>query len=332
MTYWRNRNVFVTGCTGLLGSWLTMRLVEEGANVTGLVRDLVPASNLHGSGVFSKINVVRGAVEDYDVVLRTLNEYEIDTCFHLAAQTIVTIANRSPLSTFESNIKGTWNILEALRNTPTIRRIVVASSDKAYGEQPELPYTEDAPLKGLHPYDVSKSCADLIGQAYSNTYHMPIGISRCGNLYGGGDLNFNRVIPGTIRSVFYDEDPIVRSDGTPLRDYVYVKDAVGCYLALAEGLDREEIRGQAFNFGPESPTSVLDVVNAIIRLSGKQNLEPRIEGKGKTKGEIHDQYLSHRKANEMLKWQPGYTLEAGLKETLAWYEDFFRKQQDTSDG
>lgn len=323
--YWLNRNVLVTGCTGLLGSWLTERLVAEGANVVGLIRDRVPRSNLHRSGTFPAINVVSGSVTDYETVLRALNEYEIDTCFHLAAQTIVTIANREPLSTFESNIKGTWVMLEALRHTPTIRRIVVASSDKAYGQQVELPYTESAPLRGLHPYDASKSCADLLAQTYAHTYGLPLAISRFGNLYGGGDLNFNRVVPGTIRSILHGERPVIRSDGTPLRDYVYVKEAVGCYLVLARALDAEAVRGEAFNFGPERPLSVLEMAQTILRLSGRTDLAPEVLGAGPLKGEIQDQYLSHRKAREVLGWTPVYGLEEGLQETIAWYVDFFAR-------
>jgi len=321
--YWRRKNVFVTGCTGLLGSWLTLRLVEEGANVVGLVRDLVPKSNLNLSGAWASINVVRGSVTDYEIVLRALNEYEIDTCFHLAAQTIVTIANRSPLSTFESNIRGTWQVLEACRHTPTIERIVVASSDKAYGEHPDLPYTENTPLRGAHPYDVSKSCADLLAQTYWRTYALPLGITRCGNLYGGGDLNFNRVVPGTIRSLYYGESPVIRSDGTPLRDYVYVKDGVTSSLSLARALDREEVRGRAFNFGPERPVSVLDLVRLILSLANKTHLAPKVLGKDRIPGEIHHQYLSHAEAESVLGWKPGYSLEEGLRETLRWYEDFF---------
>lgn len=323
-TYWRHKNVLVTGCTGLLGSWLTERLVGEGANVVGLVRDLVPNTNLNRAGLAARINVVHGSVEDYAVVLRALNEYEIDTCFHLAAQTIVTIANREPLSTFESNIKGTWTVLEALRHTPTIRRIVVASSDKAYGDQPELPYREDAPLQGRHPYDVSKSCTDLIARSYFVTYGLPLAISRCGNLYGGGDLNFSRIVPGTIRSILHGERPVIRSDGSPRRDYLYVKEAVNCYLALAAGLDREEIRGEAFNFGPETPLSVLELVQKIIAASGVTGLEADVRGQGVLTGEIQDQFLCQEKALELLHWSREYDLDQGLRETLDWYRNFFR--------
>lgn len=325
-TYWRHKNVFITGCTGILGSWLTILLVEKGANAIGLIRDLVPKSNLNWSGFHTRINVVRGTLSDYELLLRTLNEYEVDTIFHLAAQTIVTIANRSPLSTFESNIKGTWNLLEAARQTATVQRLVVASSDKAYGEHDQLPYQEDFSLQGRHPYDVSKSCVDLIAQSYYHTYRMPIGIARCGNIYGGGDLNFNRVIPGTIRSLYYDELPIIRSDGSPERDYIYVKDAVNAYLTLARSLDRDEFRGEAFNFSNEQPITVLDLVQKIIKIYGKTNCLPKIIGKGKSKGEIQRQFLSSKKARKLLKWKTAYSMEEGLRETIDWYRAFFDHQ------
>lgn len=295
--------------------------------MVSLIRDEVPFSNLYRSGYHKKVTVVRGSVSDYDLLLRALNEYQIEACFHLAAQTIVAIANRSPLSTFESNIKGTWNILEACRHSPTVERIVVASSDKAYGEQEKLPYDEDSPLKGSHPYDLSKTCVDLLAQAYYHTYRLPVGITRCANLYGGGDLNFDRVIPGTIRSLYYDEDPIIRSDGTPLRDYLYMKDAASSYLRLVEALDNEALWGQAFNFSLEMPMSVLTVVQELIAASGKAHLKPRILGSGKLKGEIHHQYLSSKKAREMLQWRPQYSFQQGLKETLEWYYHFFEERE-----
>jgi len=325
-TYWRHKNVFITGCTGILGSWLTMHLVEKGVNAIGLIRDLVPMSNLNWSGFHTRINVVRGTLSDYELLLRTLNEYEVDTIFHLAAQTIVTIANRSPLSTFESNIKGTWNLLEAARQTETVRRVVVASSDKAYGEHDRLPYKEDFPLQGRHPYDVSKSCVDLLAQSYYYTYGMPIGIIRCGNIYGGGDLNFNRVIPGTIRSLYDHEPPVIRSDGTPERDYIYVKDAVEAYLTLARFLDQDEIRGQAFNFSNEKPITVLNLVQKIVEIYGETDLYPKILGKGKQKGEIQSQYLSSEKARKFLKWKTTYSMDKGLRETIDWYRAFFDHQ------
>ncbi len=322
VNFWRNRPTLVTGCTGVLGSWLTAELCARGAAVVGVVRDQVPQSNLYRSETAPKMTIVRGEIEDYCFLERVLNEYEIDTVFHLAAQTIVSIANRSPLSTFESNIKGTWNLLEASRRTPTLTRFILASSDKAYGSCDKLTYTEQTPLRGLHPYDVSKSCADLIAQTYYHTYKLPLGITRCGNLFGGGDLNFNRIVPGTYRFLYYGEPPVIRSDGTPLRDYVFVKNIVDAYLLLAENLERDEVVGQAFNFGPSKPLSVLEMVQAIIRASGK-DIKPDVQGKGQIIGEIQDQYLCSEKAKRLLNWAPRYSLEEGLRETWKWYQDFF---------
>ena len=318
--FWKDRNVFVTGCTGLLGSWLTKTLVEDGANVTGLIRDLVPKSNLNWSGFNDKINIIRGEVEDYFLLQRVINEYEIDTVFHLAAQTIVTIANRNPISTFESNIKGTWNVLEACRGAPLVKRIIVASSDKAYGDQEKLPYDENTPLEGTHPYDVSKSCADLLCRTYFETYKLPVCITRCGNFYGGGDLNFNRIVPGTIHSVLNKEAPIIRSDGSLVRDYFYIEDGVEAYLLLAKEMEKLEIKGEAFNFSNEIQVTVLELVEKILQIM-KSNLKPKILKE--TTNEIKHQYLSAKKAREILKWKPKYTLDEGLRRTIKWYEDFF---------
>jgi CDP-glucose 4,6-dehydratase len=298
-------------------------LVDKGANVVCLVRDIVPKSNLYLNGYYKKVIILNGRLEDYFLIERTLNEYEINTIFHLGAQTIVGTANRSPLATFESNIKGTWNVLEAARNSEIIERIIVASSDKAYGEHEKLPYTEDMPLKGKHPYDVSKSCADLIAQSYYNTYNLPVGITRCGNFYGGGDLNFNRIVPGTIKSVLNNERPVIRSDGGYIRDYIYILDAVEAYLFLAEKLDNPTIRG-AFNFSNESQVTVLDVVKMIFKQMNREDLEPLILNEAKS--EIKHQYLSARKAREMLGWKPKYNLETGLRETIEWYNNFFGEQ------
>lgn len=319
--FWKDRSVFVTGCTGLLGSWLTKSLVEKKANVVGLIRDSVPKSNLNWSGFNNDIVTVRGAVEDYFLLERTINEYEVDAVFHLAAQTIVTIANRNPISTFKSNIEGTWNILEACRRAPMISRIVVASSDKAYGDQVKLPYDENTPLEGRHPYDVSKSCADLICRAYFETYALPVCVTRCGNFYGGGDLNFNRIVPGTIRSVLNNQRPIIRSDGTFLRDYFYIKDGAEAYLHLAKNMEDKNIHGDAFNFSTEKPLTVVDIVEKVLETM-KSDLEPTILNKATN--EIKDQYLSPQKARNLLNWKPLYTLEEGLKETVEWYETFFK--------
>ena len=318
MSFWAGRNVFVTGGSGLLGSWTMQELVRRGANVVCLLRDWVPASRLHTEGLYHQVSVVRGALEDRDLLLRAINEYEVETVLHLGAQTIVGTASRSPLSTFEANIRGTWNLLEACRECPKlVKRIVVASSDKAYGEHPVLPYTEEAPLIGRFPYDVSKSCADLITFSYWHTYRLPVAVTRCGNLFGGGDLNFNRLVPGTIRSALRNQNPVVRSDGTFVRDYFYVRDAVAAYLLLAERMDDPAFHGQAFNFGTETPVSVLEMVAAILRRMGREHLQPTILNEASH--EISRQYLDCSKARAMLQWAPGFTLEQGLDESISWY-------------
>ena len=320
MSFWRQRNVFVTGATGLLGSWLTQELVAQGANVTCLIRDSVPSSRLISSGTLAKVNVVRGGLEEFDVLVRALNEYEIDTVFHLGAQTIVGTAYRSALSTFEANIRGTWQLLEACRQIPRfLKRVLVASSDKAYGAHDHLPYTEDTPLEGRFPYDVSKSCTDLISLSYWHTYQLPVAVTRCGNLFGGGDLNYNRLIPGTIRSALANERPIIRSDGTFVRDYFYVRDAVVAYMALAERLPDPKFSGQAFNFGTETPVSVLDLVDQILELMGKKSLTPVILNEATA--EIPRQYLDCTKARTLMSWKPRWSTDDGLREAIAWYTE-----------
>jgi CDP-glucose 4,6-dehydratase len=315
--FWQDRPVFVTGATGLLGSWLTKRLVELRADVVCLVRDWVPQSELVRSQQIELMKVVRGDVRDQRLLEQVLGEYEIDTVFDLAAQTIVPIANRNPLSTFETNTGGTWKLLEACRRSPTVRQIVMASSDKAYGEHEALPYTEETPLQGRHPYDVSKSCADLIAQAYAVTFGLPVAITRCGNFYGGGDLNWNRIVPGTIRSLLRKVHPVIRSDGRHIRDYFYVEDAAAANILLAECLaEKQTLRGEAFNFSYERPLSVLEMVDLILRLM-HSDLKPEIRNKGTN--EIPKQYLSAAKARRALDWKPCVTLEEGLSRTIEWY-------------
>jgi len=318
--FWQDRPVFVTGATGLLGGWLTKRLVEFNADVVCLVRDWVPQSELVGSRTIERVKVVRGDVRNQKLLEQSLGEYEIETVFNLAAQTIVPIANRNPISTFETNIGGTWALLEACRRSPTVRQVVQASSDKAYGEHKDLPYNEEHPLKATHPYDVSKSSADLLARTYAATFNQPVVTTRCGNFFGGGDLNWNRVVPGTIRSVVRNKPPVIRSDGKFVRDYFYVEDAVEAYLEMAEHLaQNQNLRGEAFNFSYEQPKNVLEIVNLILKLM-RSDLEPEI--RNEATGEIHSQYLSAQKARKILDWKPLFTLEEGMKRTIDWYRKF----------
>ena len=318
--FWQDRPVFVTGASGLLGSWLVRRLLRSGADVVCLVRDWVPQSELVRGGLLEQVKVVRGDVCEQETVERALGEYEIDTVIHLAAQTIVGIANRNPVSTFKSNIDGTWTVLEACRRSPLVKQIVVASSDKAYGAHEQLPYNEDAPLVGRHPYDVSKSCADLIAQAYAATYDLPVAITRCGNLYGGGDLNWNRIVPGTIRSVLRGERPVIRSDGKFVRDYFYAEDGAAANMTLAEKLAQDPaLKGQAFNFSNETQVTVLELVERILKLM-ESDLEPEV--RNEAVNEIRRQYLSAEKARQVLGWQPLFSLDDGLRATIAWYREF----------
>lgn len=320
---WEFSNVFVTGGSGFLGSYLLEQLADRGANVVALVRDQVPRSRLFYEQIDRRVTLVKGDLRDFALLERVLNEYEIDTVFHLAAQTIVQIAHRNPLSTFDSNIRGSWNLFEACRRSELIERVLVASSDKAYGEKEELPYFEDDSLDARHPYDMSKAFTDLMAQSYFHTYGLPVGITRCGNLYGGGDLNFNRIVPQTIKSLLFDKPPVLRSDGTFLRDYFYVEDAAESYIVLAEQLLEKNLQGEAFNFGTETPTTVLEVVNKLIEISGKTHLSPVIQNTAK--GEIKAQWLGCKKAREVLEWKPRHSLEEGLKKSYQWYGRWFGK-------
>ena len=325
-SFWSERPVLVTGATGLLGSWLTRALLDRGAQVVALVRDWVPENELFRSGSLDRVTVVRGDVCDQPTLERALGEYEVNTVFHLAAQTIVGIANRNPVSTFESNIRGTWSVLEACRRSPAVRQIVVASSDKAYGTHDELPYAESAPLQGRHPYDVSKSCTDLIAQSYAHTYGLPVCVTRCGNLYGGGDLNWNRIVPGTIRSALRGQRPVIRSDGSYVRDYFYVEDGALAYLQLAEQLaDRRELAGEAFNFSNEIQMTVRELAHLILRLMGSEYLQ--LDVRGEASNEILHQYLDAAKAREVLGWQPTYSLDEGLRRTVRWYQEYLQAER-----
>jgi CDP-glucose 4,6-dehydratase len=320
--FWRNRRTLITGATGLLGSWMINSLEDLDASIVCLVRDWVPHSNFLTIQELDKFTLVRGDLVDADLIERTLVEYEIRSVFHLAAQTQVTIANQNPISTFETNIAGTWRLLEACRRAPSVDQIIVASSDKAYGSSNDLPYKESTPLNGKHPYDVSKSCADLIAHSYAKTFGLPIIVTRCGNIYGGGDLNWNRLIPGTLRSLWYDEQPVIRTNGSQLRDYVYVADVVDAYLQLAEtSADDSSLYGNAFNISTNAPYSVIDLTSLIIDLSGK-SVQPIILNEATN--EIPEQYLDASKLHKTINWQPPHGLQTGLNATIEWYQSYFR--------
>lgn len=321
--FWRDRRVLVTGATGLVGAWLVKRLLKAQADVVCLVRDWTPQSEFVRNGDIESTTVVRGDICDQPCLERVLGEFEIETVIHLAAQTIVGIANKNPGSTFEANITGTWKLLEACRRSPGVRQIVMASSDKAYGDAKTLPYTEDTPLAGMHPYDVSKSCGDLIAQTYANTYDLPVCITRCGNFYGGGDLNWNRIIPGTVRSIVRGKAPVIRSDGSFVRDYFYVEDGAAAYMHLAEQMsDRPELNGEAFNLSTEIQVSVLELVEQVLQAMGS-SIEPVVLGEANN--EIKHQYLDATKARNVLKWSPLFSLDKGLARTIEWYTQYFNQ-------
>jgi CDP-glucose 4,6-dehydratase len=324
--FWRDRPVLVTGATGLVGAALVKHLLGAGADIVALVRDWVPRSELVASRAIEHVKVVRGDVREQRTIERILGEYEIATVFHLAAQTIVGVANRNPVSTLDTNIRGTWALLEACRRSPTVQQIVVASSDKAYGEQELLPYRESQPVLGRHPYDVSKSCADLVSQMYAATYRLPVCVTRCGNFYGGGDLNWNRLVPGTIRSVIRGERPVIRSDGRFTRDYLYVEDGARAYVLLAEQLAANPaLAGEVFNFSYEHPVTVLELASRILSVM-ESDLQPDV--RNEASNEIRHQYLDASKARTMLGWTPAFTVDAGLRETIDWYRMYFASARD----
>lgn len=323
--FWAGRRVFVTGATGIVGGWLVKDLLAAGAHVVALVRDADPQSEFYRSGDYARTAIVHGRLEDFWTLERAINEHESDTVFHLAAQPIVGAARRAPLQTFEANIRGTYNLLEACRqHAALVRRVVIASSDKAYGTQPVLPYTEEMPLQGRQPYEVSKSCTDLIAQSYHATYDLPVAIARCGNIYGGGDLNWSRIVPETVRACLNGVRPVIRSDGTFLRDYIYVKDVSQAYQRLAERLDDPQVRGEGFNFSPEQAMTVLNLVTRIQRLMHCEHLTPDV--RNTARGEIHSQYLDATKARDLLQWRVSYSLDEGLSETVAWYREYLHHQ------
>ena len=312
-----SRSVFVTGAYGLLGSWLVKALLERGARTTVVRRDAVAVSALVLEGNEARVNVVHGDICDAAVIERALGEYEVDSVFHLAAQTIVGVANRSPVSTFEANIRGTWTVLEACRRSG-VRRVVVAASDKAYGAHDELPYREELALQPIYPYDVSKAATDMIARSYWHTFELPVAVTRLANIYGGGDLNLSRLVPECVLAAITGRSPVIRSDGTLERDYLYVEDAVDAYLAIWELLEDGRGAGEAFNAGGDRPHSVLEVANLVCRIAGT-GVEPDVRGTGVLPGEIDRQSVDSAKLRSMSGWEPRFSLEEGLMRTVEWY-------------
>lgn len=323
---WAGRRVLVTGATGMVGSWLCRRLVDLGARVCAFVLDPDPQTELYRSGTIAGLGVAQGDLADARAVERALVGFEADTVFHLGAQTIVGTARRAPAATFVTNVAGTWNVMEACRlHRDLVERVVVASSDKAYGDSPELPYREDMALDGVGPYDASKSCTDLVSRSYALTYDLPVTIARCGNIFGGGDLNWSRIVPGTLRSLLHDERPVLRSDGSFVRDYLHVDDVVDAYLCLGDAASTPELWGEAFNFSDERPMTVTEIYRAVCEAHGTF-VEPEVLGEAA--GEIHDQYLDAGKARERLGWAPVVGLTEGLGRTAEWYRRFFTAEGD----
>lgn len=318
-TFWKGKKILITGIGGFIGSNLAISLLERGSQIVGLIRDKIPISNLKISGIDSKITVVWGELQDYNLIERIISKYKIEYIFHLGAQAIVQLAHQSPTSTFESNIRGTWCLLEAARQMRGIKGIIVASSDKAYGKHKDLPYTEDFCLSPTFPYEISKACADLIARGYSFSYGLPIAVLRCANTYGEGDVNLSRIIPDTIYSLMNGQDPIIRSDGTPIRDYLYIDDAISAYLSVAIAITNPRIQGQAFNVGTNNPFSVCEVVEKLLKISGKTNRKPKIIGKSIPHGEIDHQYLDSKKINDLVGWKYKTSLEKGLQKTWDWW-------------
>jgi len=322
MNIWKNKVIFVTGANGFLGSHLVKRSLAYQSKVITLIKEDIPLSLFELEGMSEKVKIYHGDLSDTKLINGIFKKNKIDVCFHIAAQAIVGIANKSPLGTFRTNIEGTWNMLEAAR-VFGVGAMVVASSDKAYGEHKILPYKEEASLAALHPYDASKSCADILSRTYANTYKLPVAVTRCANIYGPGDLNFSRIIPDTCRAAIRGDDPIIRSDGTPLRDYTFIEDIVDAYFTLAANLLKKKINfGEAFNFGTGRPVSVIRLARMILAISGNTRLNPRVLSKAKLKGEIDRQYLSSAKAKKVLGWKPRYSLRKGLEITYRWYEDW----------
>jgi CDP-glucose 4,6-dehydratase len=318
--FWKGKRVFVTGHEGFLGSNLTKRLITYGAEITGLDIEIKRKQTIFSVSDYRNIESIKGNISKRELVNKIIDKCKPEILFHLAAEAIVGRCNDDPVNAFKSNIEGTWNILDKCRGNRYIKAIVIASSDKAYGSHEKLPYKEDAALIGNHPYDVSKSCADLIAYTYFHTYRLPVGTTRCGNIYGPGDFNYSRIVPDAIRSALNNKMFFIRSDGEFTRDYVFVQDIVNGYLRLAEQMNKMSLKGESFNFSDENPMKVMDFVKMIYEIAGKN---PNFKVLNKAKYEIKHQYLCSQKARKMLGWKPEYSLSEGIRQTIEWYKQYY---------
>jgi CDP-glucose 4,6-dehydratase len=320
---WHGRVALVTGCTGLLGCWVSRRLCDLGARVVGLVRDAVTDGHpFERFGLRDRMKLVTGSVDDFDLVRRLVAEERVQVILHLAGQSRVHVAAERPRLAFEVNIRGTWNVLEAVRVAGTRTPVVLASSGTVYGTADELPFTEDTPLRSTSPYDASKACAESVARSYHATFGVPVCLVRSGNLYGGGDLHIERIVPGTIRALLSGERPVIQGDGRAVRDYLYVDDAARAYVMLAEATDDSEIAGEAFNLGAERPTTVADIVETIMRVGGRPDLTAHVLGRPAPA--VPAMVLSSLKARKAVGWRAETPLETGLASTIAWYREFWR--------
>lgn len=319
MSRWGGARVLFTGAQGFIGSWVAERLLDEGAEVFVLDRPAVELSRYRLRGLHERCEAVPAALSDLASLRTAIERGGVDTVFHLAASAIVGSAAVSPLDTYEVNVRGTWNLLEACRTAgEPPARVVVASTDKAYGAHEQLPYREDHALQPRYPYDASKACADLIARSYAHTFGLPVAVTRFANVFGGGDFNFSRLVPGAIKALLAGKPPVIRSSGLMERDFLYAEDAVTAYLTVAASLDRPELHGRAWNAGIGQAVTVLEVVEQLIEIAGV-DLEPDVRGEGTPHGELSRQWLDCGAISKQLDWAPQWDLRRGLRATYEWY-------------
>lgn len=314
--FWNGRRVLITGANGFIGAWLSRTLIDLGAQVTGYDKSDSGALDLHPD-VKPRVKIVLGDLTDQAKMEQTLADGQIQTLYHLAAQSNIAIARGGPVPAFESNIRGTWSVLDACRVYGKLETIAVAASNTVYGDHDRHPFDESFALNANHPYSASKACADILARCYAATWGLPIAIARATNTYGGADPNLARIVPGTFLSILRGQQPEIRSDGTPTKGYLYVKDTVNAYRLLGERAAEDAVRGQPVNFHPDKPSSVLELVQTMVNVADRPDLSPRVTGKP---GKYEFEHLTNQRARDVLGWTPQYSLEAGLRETFQWYQ------------